>query len=48
MNERASQGADREVGIARGGQADRSRDNELGEGSGRLIDVDARRGADMR
>jgi ferritin-like metal-binding protein YciE len=50
VNERASQGAEREVEIARGGQADRSRigSDELGQGAGRLLDVDAKRGADMR
>jgi ferritin-like metal-binding protein YciE len=44
VNERAAQGTEREVGIARGGDADRSRRTE----PGRLIDVDAQRGADLR
>jgi len=48
VNERASQGADREVGIARGSESDRSRSGDRGQGAGRLIDVDAQRGADMR
>jgi ferritin-like metal-binding protein YciE len=48
VNERAAQGADREVGIARGGAADRSRRDESGRGAGRLSDVEAQRGADMR
>ena len=47
VNERASQGADREVGIASGGQGDRSRSGELGGGGGRS-GVNVERGADMR
>jgi ferritin-like metal-binding protein YciE len=50
VNERASQSSEREVGIASGGQGDRSNSGseQLGEGNGRLFDVDASRGADMR
>jgi ferritin-like metal-binding protein YciE len=47
VNERASRGADREVGLTSGGQGDRSRSGELGMGGG-LSGVNAERGADMR
>jgi ferritin-like metal-binding protein YciE len=46
VNERASQGADREVDIASGGQGDRSQSGELGRGGG--LGVSTERGADMR
>lgn len=48
VNERASKGAEREVGIARGGEADRARRAEPGHGAGQLTDVEAHRGADQR
>jgi len=48
VNERAAQGTDREVGIRRGGEADRSSRAESSRGAGRLTDVDVQRGADMR
>ena len=48
VNERASKGAEREVGIARGSEADRARGNEPGHGAGQLTDVEAHRGADQR
>jgi ferritin-like metal-binding protein YciE len=48
VNERASKGADREVGLSRGSEADRSRRDESGRGAGRLTDVEAQRGADLR
>jgi ferritin-like metal-binding protein YciE len=48
VNERASKGADREVGISRGSETDRARRDESGRGAGRLTDVEAQRGADMR
>ena len=46
VNERASQGADREVGIRTGGRADQSQRGEQRPGT--LTGVDAERGADMR
>jgi ferritin-like metal-binding protein YciE len=48
VNERASKGTDREVGLSRGSEADRSRRDESGRGAGRLTDVEAQRGADLR
>jgi ferritin-like metal-binding protein YciE len=48
VNERAAHGTDREVGIRRGGEADRSSRTESGRSAGRLSDVDVQRGADMR
>jgi ferritin-like metal-binding protein YciE len=48
VNERAARGSEREVGIQRGGEADRSRRGEQGHGAGRLSDVEASRAADMR
>lgn len=48
VNERAAQGSEREVGIQRGRETDRSRRDEQGQGAGRLRDVEAQRGADMR
>ena len=46
MNERAAQGAEREVEIASGGRADQSQQNEQSRGG--LTGVDVKRGADMR
>ncbi|HEV7992501.1 MAG TPA: ferritin-like domain-containing protein [Gemmatimonadaceae bacterium] len=47
VNPEASQGADHEVGIASGGQGDRSRSGELGAGGG-ISGGNVERGADMR
>jgi ferritin-like metal-binding protein YciE len=47
VNERATRGTDREVGVRSGGHADRSQSGELGAGGG-LRDVQAERGADQR
>ena len=47
VNQQASQGADREVGVTSGGQGDRSQSGELGAGGG-LTGVHVERGADMR
>ena len=46
VNERAAQGAEREVGIASGGRADQSQQREQSRGD--LTGVDVKRGADMR
>ena len=46
VNERAAQGAEREVGIASGGRADQSQQREQSRGG--LTGVDVKRGADMR
>jgi ferritin-like metal-binding protein YciE len=46
VNERAAQGAEREVGIASGGRADQSQQHEQSRGG--LTGVDVKRGADMR
>ena len=46
VNERAAQGAEREVGIASGGRADQSQQREQNRGG--LTGVDVKRGADMR
>jgi ferritin-like metal-binding protein YciE len=46
VNERAAQGAEREVGIASGGRADQSQQREQSRGG--LTGVDVERGADMR
>jgi len=46
VNERAAQGAEREVGIASGGRADQSHQREQSRSG--LTDVDVKRGADMR
>jgi ferritin-like metal-binding protein YciE len=46
VNERAAQGAEREVGIASGGRADQSHQGEQSRGG--LTGVDVKRGADMR
>ena len=46
VNERASRSSDREVGLASGGQGDRSQSGELGRGGG--LGVSTERGADMR
>jgi len=48
VNERASKGAEREVGISRGSEAGRSTRDETGHEVGRLSDVEVRRGADQR
>ena len=48
VNERAAQGADREVGLERGREADRSSRGTSARDAGRLTDVDVQRGADMR
>ena len=48
VNERAARGAEREVGIARSGEADRARRDETGHTAGMLTDVEAHRGADQR
>jgi len=47
VNQQASQGADREVGISSGGQGDRMRSSD-GSVSGGRSSVRAERGADMR
>ena len=46
VNERAAQGAEREVEIASGGRADQSQQNEQSRGG--LTGVDVKRGADRR
>jgi ferritin-like metal-binding protein YciE len=48
VNREASRGADREVGLSSGGQADRARSGELGAGGGLSSGVSAKRDADMR
>jgi ferritin-like metal-binding protein YciE len=47
VNAQASQGADRQVGVASGGRGDQARSGELGAGGG-PSDVNVERGADMR
>jgi ferritin-like metal-binding protein YciE len=47
VNERATRGTEREVGVRSGGHADRLQSGELGAGGG-LRDVKAERGADQR
>lgn len=47
VNERASKGVEREVGVTRGSEAEGARD-ETGHGAGVLTDVEAHRGADQR
>lgn len=48
VNERAAQGAEREVEIARGNEAGSARRDETSHGAGLLTDVEAHRGADQR
>lgn len=48
VNERAAQGAERDVGIKRHNEADGARHDQTGDGAGQLTDVEVHRGADQR
>ena len=48
VNERASKGVEREVGFARGSDAEGAGSDGTGRSAGQLIDVEVHRGADQR
>ena len=48
VNERASKGVEREVGVARGSEADGAGPDGTGRAPGQLTGVEAHRGADQR